>query len=130
MSINLIKNFDPDKFNTDFDSYQTELKEKQEIVDKEELNKMNEDYREKIISELSFQEYLYDWKYSILNLINNIIHLKINKDTFTQGNILFHLGITILIFTILFYILFSTYNLLKPNNIQKIIYEHHYFKEL
>lgn len=127
MSVDLVKNWDPNKFNVSFEDYKKNLQELQEKEDEKELNKMSKEIKERKISEMSFQELSYNWKYSMMNIINDAIHLNISKNTFEHENSLFYFGSTILFFVILFYILYSLYNLLKTDNIKKIVYEHHYY---
>ena len=80
------------------------------------LESLNKEVRKKKISELSFNEYMIDWKITLLNLLNNILHLNINKDTFTQDNTLYHLGFTILFFVIIYYIIYSFYCINKQED--------------
>ena len=126
MEVSLNKNWNPQQFNTNFNRYLRDLNRKNKQQKRNEENAMDINIRERTISEYTFSELLKEWKYSLLNMLNNILHLKVNKETFTQGNTLFYLGITILIFVILYYLFYSLYLIIKPNNIQKIIYEHHY----
>jgi len=116
MSIELQKNFDPNKFNDYFEEQREKLKRLNDEEDKRELEKLNKEVRKKKISELSFNEYMIDWKITLLNLLNNILHLNINKDTFTQDNTLYHLGFTILFFVIIYYMIYSFYCINKQED--------------
>ena len=116
MSVELQKNFDANKFNDYFKKQRETLKRLNDEEDKKYLESLNKEVRKKKISELSFNEYMIDWKITLLNLLNNILHLNINKDTFTQDNTLYHLGFTILFFVIIYYIIYSFYCLNKKED--------------
>lgn len=135
MSIENIKQWDPQKFNKDFDNYIKEVNQKNKEED-EKLKKNNELIIDKNIFDYSIKDFIYEWKMSIINFINNIIHLKFNKETLTENNTLFFIGFTI-IFSIILYIVLSyiykslkndkKMDLIRPNDsITKVVYE---FKE-
>ena len=147
--LSLQKDWDLTTFNLNFDknkmSYQDAIQEQDEKV----LNKLNEISNQPIapkeamlaaslqpkddsITKLSFKNILIEWKMAFMNVINDILHLQLSKNTIYQKNFLFYLGLTIVIFVIFFYILYSIYILLSSDNKQqKITYEHihkYYFK--
>jgi len=135
MSIENIKQWDPQKFNKDFDNYIKEVNQKNKEED-EKLKKNNELIIDKNIFDYSIKDFIYEWKMTIINFINNIIHLKFNKETLTKNNTLFFIGFTI-IFSIILYIILSyiykslkndkKMDLIRPNDsITKVVYE---FKE-
>lgn len=126
MSVELIKNFNIDTFNKQFDKEQDALKKLQQENDNKELDKLQENVREKTISEMTIQEYMSDWKYSLLNLVNNLLHFNININTLTQQNTIFHTGMTIFLFIIFFYIMYSLYHItFNNNNNNRIIHEYY-----
>lgn len=106
--------FDPQKFNQAFEYENLYLKNLNDAEEQRELDKENKIIREKTIPEMSFIEFLQDWKKTMLVLINNIITLNINNFTLTQDNTLFHLGFTILFFVIVFYFFYSFYIMNLP----------------
>ncbi len=135
MSIENIKQWDPQKFNKNFDNYikEVNIKNKEEDI---KLKKNNEIYINKNIFDYSIKDFIYEWKISIVNFFNNIIHLNFNKEILTENNTLFFIGFTI-IFSIVLYIILSyiykslindkKMDLIRPNNnIKKVVYE---FKE-
>ena len=132
MSILNIKKWDPQKFNKNFDNYIKEVNQKNKEED-EKLKKNNELFTDKNIFDYSIKDFIYEWKVSILNLFNNIIHFNLNKEILTENNTLFFIGFTI-IFSIMLYIILSyiykslkndkKMNLIRPNdNIKKVVYE-------
>lgn len=132
MSILNIKQWDPQKFNKNFDNYIKEVNQKNKEED-EKLKKNNELFTDKNIFDYSIKDFIYEWKVSILNLFNNIIHFNLNKEILTENNTLFFIGFTI-IFSIMLYIILSyiykslkndkKMNLIRPNdNIKKVVYE-------
>jgi len=135
MSIENIKQWDPQKFNKDFDNYIKEVNQKNKEEDIK-LKKNNELFIEKNIFDYSIKDFIYEWKISIINFINNIIHLNFNKETLTENNTLFFIGFTIIFAIVLYIILSYIYKSLKndkkmelirpDDNIKKVVYE---FKE-
>ena len=135
MSIENIKQWDPQKFNKDFDNYIKEVNEKNKEEDIK-LKKNNELIIDKNIFDYSIKDFIYEWKILIINFINNIIHLNFNKETLTENNTLFFIGFTIIFAIILYIILSYIYKSLKDDkkmdlirpddNIKKVVYE---FKE-
>ena len=130
MSILNIKQWDPQKFNQNFDNYIKEVNQKNKD---EELKKNNEIIIDKSIFDYSIKDFIYEWKFSIINFFNNIIHLNFNKNILTENNTLFFIGFTI-IFCIFLYIILSyiykslfydkKMDLIRPNdNIKKVVYE-------
>ena len=116
MSVELQKNFDANKFNDYFEKQRETLKRLNDEEDKKYLESLNKEVRKKKISELSFNEYMIDWKITLLNLLNNILHLNINKDIFIHDNTLYHLCFTILFFVIIYYIIYSFYCINKQED--------------
>lgn len=142
MSLEIIKNWDPYKysdekdkidiatFNKDFEKIKEINKQITQENDENELNIINnnEDKNNNTIMFSSINNMLIDWKLSFLNVINDILHLHVTKETINKRNFLFYLGMTILIFTIFFYILYSLYNyLLEDKKQYKIIHEYKYY---
>ena len=135
MSIENIKQWDPQKFNKDFDNYIKEVNEKNKEEDIK-LKKNNELIIDKNIFDYSIKDFIYEWKILIINFINNIIHLNFNKETLTENNTLFFIGFTIIFAIVLYIILSYIYKSLKndkkmelirpDDNIKKVVYE---FKE-
>lgn len=135
MSIENIKQWDPQKFNKDFDNYIKEVNQKNKEED-EKLKKNNELIIDKNIFDYSIKDFIYEWKISIINFINNIIHLNFNKEILTENNTLFFIGFTIIFAIVLYIILSYIYkslknykkmDLIRPDDIiKKVVYE---FKE-
>ena len=135
MSIENIKQWDPQKFNKNFDNYIKEVDQKNKEEDIK-LKKNNELIITKNIFDYSIKDFIYEWKISIVNFFNNVIHLNFNKETLTENNTLFFIGFTIIFAIILYIILSYIYKSLKDDkkmdlirpddNIKKVVYE---FKE-
>ena len=135
MSIENIKQWDPQKFNKNFDNYIKEVNQKNKEEDIK-LKKNNELIITKNIFDYSIKDFIYEWKISIVNFFNNVIHLNFNKETLTENNTLFFIGFTIIFAIILYIILSYIYKSLKDDkkidlirpddNIKKVVYE---FKE-
>ena len=135
MSIENIKQWDPQKFNKNFNNYIKEVNQKNKEEDIK-LKKNNELFIDKNIFDYSIKDFIYEWKISIVNFFNNIIHLNFNKEILTENNTLFFIGFTIIFAIILYIILSYIYKSLKDDkkmdlirpddNIKKVVYE---FKE-
>lgn len=143
MSIDLIKDWNPYKyaglslkdewdlatFNLNFEnnkiSYQDAVKKQDEKV----LDELNEISNKQDKESLKLYDFLIEWKSAFFSVINDLIHLKITKETIYQKNFLLYLGITIIIFSTFFYFLFSIHSLFSnEKNQQKIIHEHFYYR--
>lgn len=133
MSIENIKQWDPQKFNKNFDNYIKEVNQKNKEEDIK-LKKNNELIIDKNIFDYSIKDFIYEWKISIINFFNNLIHLNFKKEILTENNTLFFIGFTIIFAIILYIILSYIYksliddkrdNLIRPNdNIKKVVYEY------
>ena len=55
--------------------------------------------------EYSFIEFMEKWKYSLLNFINNLFHLKVEMNS----EMLFFIGITIFTLCLLYFIIYSIF---------------------
>lgn len=118
MSIEIFKDWEPQKFNQHFDDYINDIKKKNE-EENEKLKKENKIITDKNIFDYTIKEFLYEWKYSIMNLINNILHLNFKKDNF-DNNTLFFIGFTIIICILLYILLsFILKSIIEENNIYK-----------
>lgn len=125
MSIDLQKrDFDIAKFNKEFEETNIKLREEEEKKNDEKLKSLNTDIYEKKISEMTFNEILIDWKMSMLGVLNDLINFRW-KGIIAKDNRLFHIGITLIICVILFYI-FSTFfeKEVKSKNTEFHIYAH------
>ncbi len=115
MSIEIFKDWEPQKFNKHFDDYINEIKKKNEKED-EKLKEQNEIITDKNLFDYTIKEFLYEWKYSIINFVNNILHLNFNKEVF-DNNTLFFIGFTILFCIILYlFLLFIIKSIIEDNN--------------
>lgn len=114
MSIELLKDWDPNKFNKTFDEYLKTLKEKQTNEDDKQTKELNKVYNSKQIYNYTLVELYNEWYYNILLFINNLLHLRF-KNIFA-GNTLFYLGITIVFCFILYCIIMYFLSLDKTNN--------------
>ena len=61
MSIELHKNWEPQKFNKNFDEYIQQVKQKNK-EEEDNINKLNEKITEKQIYDYTIYEFLYNWK--------------------------------------------------------------------
>lgn len=132
MSIDLVKGqFDVNKFNIDFQEATKKLQEEEKIKETQKLQQLNKIEYVKKISDMTFREMLITWKESLLGFLNDLLHLRINKDLFTHEYRLFFLGITLLLSVILFYGIHRLFIKSKINDRNnKIINEYHIFSHL
>lgn len=102
MSVDLIrKDFD----NKAFESEVSRLEKEQEIENVDKLNKLSKYTGEKSIYDLTLREFLYEWKETWIELLNDIIHVNLSIDSLTQKNRLLFVGLTFVIFAIFWLIL-------------------------
>lgn len=130
MSIGTIKNnFDNDLFNKDFGTYVSQKRKQTKEEDDDRLIKMNTEIYNKKISDMSLNELLVGWKQTIVTIIDDMINKKISKESITKENNLFYIGVTIIICTIIIYVVCL---LLENNDDHKVPQEinHNYKIEL
>ena len=119
MSIEIYKDWEPQKFNQHFDDYINNIKKKNEEENKK-LENQNEIITEKSVFDYTIKEFLIEWKYSIINLINNLLHLNFKKEI-VDNNTLFFIGFTIIICLLIYMILrLVIKSFIEDNNIYKI----------
>lgn len=128
MSIDLVKGqFDVNKFNQEFESniqQQKEIVAQQDAKKLQELNKVI--YKQKI-SEMTFIEFIHNWKESLLGMLNDLLHLRLQSEILFQENRLFFLGITVIFAIIFFYLFFMLINENTNNNTNRVINEYHVY---
>jgi hypothetical protein len=107
MSVDLVnasKKFDNKTFNVDFDKYIEQRHIEEERDQNSKLNKLNSEIRKKRISEMSINEFMIEWKISVIGFINDVINLRFNTSILFADNRLFFLGITIVLTVMTIYI--------------------------
>lgn len=124
MSVDLIKNkkFDVQEFNK---SFQEQADAQKEINKKHEASKekeMSYEIKEKKLLDMTIREIMIDWKISIDGILNDFQARHVSKKTFTTDNRLFHLGMTILIGVLFFYLMKT---ILSSNSDKRVVNEYH-----
>jgi len=112
MSVDLIKSntkFDSKSFNADFVKANEEKKAQETKRDLDKLNAMNTVINEKKIGEMNVIELLHEWQYSIVGIINDLVHLRFTPETFTKDNRAFFFGVTIIIVCIFFFLFYEMF---------------------
>lgn len=117
------KKFDVVAFNKDFELIAKTQKEANKIKEAEKLQLLNQDIKEKTIMNMSINELLIDWKVSIDGILNDIQQRNISRTTLTRGNRLFHLGMTILLGVLFFYLMYTVIS--RGSNTSRVIKEYH-----
>lgn len=106
MSVDLMKtNFDNALFNIEFEKNKKEKEKDKRLSDEERLRKMNKEMRAKKMSEMSMNELMIEWKISVVGILNDLLNLNWNINTIFGGDRLFYVGLTIIICSVIFYIL-------------------------
>jgi len=124
MSVDLVKKkFDIGEFNKDFEKTEAEKEATNKIKEDAETAKMSYTVYSKRINEMTLGEILVDWKISFDAIMSDLRNRNLTKSTFTQDNRLFHVGITLLIGILLFYLMYSV--LSEPNEGTRVINEYH-----
>lgn len=124
MSVDLVKKkFDIGEFNKDFEKADAEKELANKIKEDAETAKMSYTVYSKRINEMTLGEILVDWKISFDAIMSDLRNRNLTKSTFTQDNRLFHVGITLLIGILLFYLMYSV--LSEPNEGTRIVNEYH-----
>lgn len=117
------KKFDIAAFNKDFELIAKTQKEANQIKETEKLQLLNKEIKEKTIMNMSINELLVDWKVSLDGILNDIQQRNISRSTLTSGNRLFHLGMTILLGVLFFYLMYTVIS--RRTNTQRVIKEYH-----
>lgn len=117
------KKFDVAAFNKDFELTAKTQKEANRIKENEKLQLLNQDIKEKTIMNMSINELLIDWKVSFDGILNDIQQRNITRSTLTNGNRLFHLGMTILLGVLFFYLMYTVIS--RRSNTSRVIKEYH-----
>ena len=107
------QNWDPQKFNKDFDNYIKELEEKNKEAEEEYIKELNAQHKDKQLTDLTITEFIEQWKFNLLMFFKNL--LSGNFTNIIQEYTLFYLGLTFLIVIIVFIII--KYFDLTSNNI-------------
>lgn len=128
MSILNIKQWDPQKFNKQFDDYINDINKRNEEENKK-LEESNKTIIEKHILDYTLTEFLYGWKYTVINIINQLIHFNFSLDLLKSENNMFFIGFTILFIIICYVLLTHILNMHDSNthintNYKKIIYKY------
>ena len=109
----MITNWNPQKFNQDFDNYIKELEEKNKKAENEYIKELNAQHKDKQLMDLTITEFIEEWKFNNLMFIKNLING--NFTDIIQEYTLFYLALTMLIVVIVFIII--KYFDLTSNNI-------------
>lgn len=117
------KKFDVAAFNKDFELSAKAKKEARQKIEDEQLQLLNQDIKEKTIMNMSINELLIDWKVSFDGILNDIQQRNISRSTLTSGNRLFHLGMTILLGVLFFYLMYNVIS--RRTNAPRVIKEYH-----
>jgi hypothetical protein len=103
MSIELIRtNFDNAIFNDEFEKNKRQRNAEKQKIEEERLRKMNQEIYVKELRDMSINELLIEWKMSHIGILNDLINLRWNPYTLFGENRLLFIGITIIVFAILF----------------------------
>jgi hypothetical protein len=97
-------NFDVGQFNKRFDSMIRREKIIDKNIDANKLNKLNDIIKQKPIYENSLMEIIYNTKTELFYILDDLLQQNISWNILTKNNRLFYIGITLIIFSVLFFI--------------------------
>lgn len=123
--------FDLSKFNTGFEREKKEQKELNKDKQNARLNLLNDVVNNKPIYKQTIGEILIGIKDTWFYLIDDLLQQKFTLDTFTKENRLFYIGITLLIFSIILYLLnffLEKDDEPKIKNNEKIVKKYYYYQ--
>jgi len=101
--------FDPNKFNAEFENEKQKIKEQNQMLDQEALDRLaNNNINKLKIYELSIGELLIGIKNTWFGIIDDILDKKFKASTFVQNYRLFYIGLTFLLIGIIMHM----YNIL------------------
>jgi hypothetical protein len=117
MSVELVKNrFDIAAFNKDFEDYAKQRYELQKQQEIQRLKELNETIYEKKISEMTWKEIMSEWKLSLIGFLDDMINFRLSPHSLFRENRLFFIGITLLLFAIIFYLFVLIFGLNYSSN--------------
>ena len=119
--------FDLGKFNSSFENMKKNQKEKNSQDDDNRLTLLNDIINNKPLYKQTAGEIIIGIKDAWFYIINDLLQQKFTFNTFTQGNRLFYIGLTIFIIGIMLFI-FSFFTDDEPKILptEKIIEKHYY----
>jgi len=97
--------FDVDKFNRVFEQYKQKTKEATQVnLDPKKYLNEGDLKKESMLYEQSISSLLIKTKDSFFLIVNDILSMRINYDTFTKDYRMFHMGILMLIASAIIYV--------------------------
>jgi hypothetical protein len=119
--------FDTVKFNQAFDQQKTLGKQQQLVEEQATLNQLNTTISAKRIQDFTFLDILIGIKNTWFSVLDDLLQQKFELSTFTKQNNLFFIGLTLIIFGIIFYLYnFFTEDDTVEDSGRTIRIEHHY----
>lgn len=122
--------FDIDKFNRDFDQYKIKRNESMEKQLQTKIDQLNKPEPEIPIWSESIGTVLIRMKDSIFGIFDDILNFNISSEIFIKENRLFYIGLFILFFALILFVLNMLIGLDENNqNIDKyVVVKHEYIK--
>lgn len=119
--------FDLNKFNAAFEQHKYDLSQKRKLEDEKTLSQLNAPKAQKPISEYNLLDILIGTKNAWFGIIDDLLEQKFIFETFTKGNRLFFVGLTLIFFATVLYL----YNFFIEDEVEhkseKVVkIEHHY----
>jgi hypothetical protein len=98
------KQFDITEFNAAFEEMLKKQQEEGKKKEAEDLSQLNATFRPKRVHELTIGELLVNMKDAIFDTIDDLLGFDFSVETFTKNNRLFYLGLFVVLFTLILYI--------------------------
>lgn len=108
------------EFNIKFNKLKEETKEKNRIMEEENIKKQN--ITQKNILDFSLKDTLIGIKDTWFDLMNDILNRNFTRDILLKNNRLYYIGLTLIIIVLLFYIFDFIIEDSKNDKSNKIIY--------
>jgi hypothetical protein len=110
------KKFNIKLFNENYDKYKEKRRKLTAELEQSKLDKINKGPDKKQLHELTAPEIVTGIKDSLFAVLDDILQLKVTRDTFLIQNRMFFLGLFIIIVIILSYVLNSLFPETSPDN--------------
>jgi hypothetical protein len=115
------KLYDPVEFNQAFDAMLKQQQEEGKKKEADDIANLNVKFREKRVHELTIGELLVNMKDAMFDTIDDMLGFDFSVETFTKNNRLFYLGLFVVLFAIISYVVqyFTLQGAFEPETADK-----------